>query len=541
MAQALAPATTSQRTFPLIPAVLAFCTDARLVVAVLTICGAGLRLLNLGLKPLWFDEAVLWIIAQNHNLGAVITENAIANSAPPLFALMLHVVNQFNSTPEALRMIPVLASVSTIPSIYFLSTTMWPNRYAGYAAAALMAFGPNQIEYAQQVREYSLTILLALLLLLFAFRVAMSLQLREIILFTVIEMIAIATQYGLVLVIVVSLLAIGAQTYQKKEWSTLKLLSTLQLAPAAIALLVLLTTTRYQMQAGGFESGGYLADGYWEHHSIHSLVNLAVAQTYHLIGFSLTDGTLTSMVGVLCIALGLLVAWRLNMSRLLLVILLGPVMLTFVLALFQVYPYVAARQDIYLTVPAILLTGWGLVMIFTWRPQSYAATKNTVFALLLLVGLLYPLARNARAYLRSGGAEDITQPLAVFSHQHQRNDWLYVSSDALPAFVYVQCHAASCPAAFLTAANSSVLGRPIPVTSNGPIILGGSPVGAVPALRYDTAQVNAIVHRGHRIWYLFSHYEAASDAILSPARKQGRVELMSRVQGASVYLFSPRK
>jgi hypothetical protein len=55
-------------------------------ISLLTIVGAALRAYHLGFKPLWFDEAVVYWIA-NHPIPDLVVHNSLENSAPPLFCV----------------------------------------------------------------------------------------------------------------------------------------------------------------------------------------------------------------------------------------------------------------------------------------------------------------------------------------------------------------------------------------------------------------------------------------------------------------------
>jgi hypothetical protein len=55
-----------------------------LVVGGISLFGALLRLYNLGLKPIWLDEAVLYWISNSGSAQNIISQNAFRNSAPPI-------------------------------------------------------------------------------------------------------------------------------------------------------------------------------------------------------------------------------------------------------------------------------------------------------------------------------------------------------------------------------------------------------------------------------------------------------------------------
>jgi len=129
------------------------------IIAMITLGGALLRVFDLGDKSLWLDEAVMFRIADG-NLGHVLAENVLRNSAPPLFAVLLAGVARLGSSEAALRSLACLAGITTIPAIYLLCRR-WVAAPWALFGAFLVALSPTQIAYSQQVREYSLTVLLA--------------------------------------------------------------------------------------------------------------------------------------------------------------------------------------------------------------------------------------------------------------------------------------------------------------------------------------------------------------------------------------------
>jgi uncharacterized membrane protein len=149
---------------------------------------------------LWYDEAVLYGISSAGNLSQMIAQNASLNSAPPLFASLLRLAMQIGDPEWLLRFWPWMGGVAALPAVYFLTT-----RYAGRAAACFstlaVALASTQIEYSQQVREYSLTFLAATIMLALSAQAMRHCTAKNFALLTL-AMQGISLQYGLVLLIV---------------------------------------------------------------------------------------------------------------------------------------------------------------------------------------------------------------------------------------------------------------------------------------------------------------------------------------------------
>jgi len=140
-----------------------------IVVGGITLFGALIRLYHLGFKPLWYDEAVLYWISNGGNIGQVIAQNAALNSAPPLFAILLHLIMNIGDSELILRFIPWLGGVAVIPATYFLSR-QFLEKVPAYFTTFVAAIAFTQVRYSQELREYSLTFLAAAIILALFYR-----------------------------------------------------------------------------------------------------------------------------------------------------------------------------------------------------------------------------------------------------------------------------------------------------------------------------------------------------------------------------------
>jgi uncharacterized membrane protein len=519
-----------------------------MVITCLTVVGAWLRLASLGGLPLWFDEATLWQIAQSGSVGTVLTGNAHGNSAPPLFALLTHLVLYFGNTPTTLRLIPALCGIVAIPTAYILSRSLWPNRLAALTVAGFMALAPQQLHYSQQIREYSLTVLLTEFVLLLSKLIVDSPSVGRISALVVIEVVSICTQYGLALVLAVAVPWTAIVLWRSGYRQSTFILVGGQFVALFTVALVYRSTLHFQISGNGFKSETYLREAYWSDHSLQSLVDLAVGHTYGLVSFSIVPGRIPTLISILFASIGMLVVIREHYRQLLIVLMVAPFFLTFLLALTRLYPYTSARQDIYLTVPILLLVAWGLVSLLTRCLTSLVHNPSPLqlswfaFMLLLTAALSYSILQDANSYLLVGGGESefITAPLAVMAHEQRVGDHVYVAFDAIPAYLYYTCRSTSCPSAFLATGWNRVLNGSTVGARVGPVTIGGAPRAVAPDDRYLATQVIATVNEHHRVWFLFSHTsDTARSHILALSSRWGHVRLREQVQGASLYLFTP--
>src|SRR5260370_28024515 len=129
--------------------------------ALWTAAATALRFLFLARKPFWFDEAFSVEIARMswHDLTRLLWWRE-ANMS--LYYVLLRGWLHFGSNPFYIRSLSVLASVATLPAIFWLSCK-FVDRRLGLIAAALLSCTAYAISYAQEARSYSLFVLLSTL------------------------------------------------------------------------------------------------------------------------------------------------------------------------------------------------------------------------------------------------------------------------------------------------------------------------------------------------------------------------------------------
>jgi mannosyltransferase len=120
----------------------------------------SLRLLNLGGKSLWLDEAFSVVVAERPSLA---TLQNVDGFNPPLYFTFLHYwIQWFGRSEVAVRLPSVLASTINLLLLYALGRRVF-NHPVALTAVALMAFSPLEVWYAQEARMYILMITAVLL------------------------------------------------------------------------------------------------------------------------------------------------------------------------------------------------------------------------------------------------------------------------------------------------------------------------------------------------------------------------------------------
>ena len=120
-----------------------------------TLIGVGLRVYLLDNKGMWLDESFsVWLAS--HGVGDMLRWIVQIDQHPPLYYLLLHSwINRYGDTSYSVRLLSVLFGAATIPMIYLIGKRI-SGVAVGLVAAALLAFSPFNIRYAQETRMYTL-------------------------------------------------------------------------------------------------------------------------------------------------------------------------------------------------------------------------------------------------------------------------------------------------------------------------------------------------------------------------------------------------
>ncbi len=126
------------------------------------IVAAVLRIYDLESESIWRDEGISIWLAKFDSLWGILQNRAEHSHAPLYFVVLRYWVWLFGDSEFAVRMYSVVCNLGSIVMIYVLGSRIFRNRWAGLAAAALLAVSPFNIYYSQEARMYTMTVLLAL-------------------------------------------------------------------------------------------------------------------------------------------------------------------------------------------------------------------------------------------------------------------------------------------------------------------------------------------------------------------------------------------
>jgi 4-amino-4-deoxy-L-arabinose transferase-like glycosyltransferase len=126
------------------------------VLILIVVLAAVMRLYGLAGESYWHDEITMLHVAQGDLVSI------LKGGRPPLFIILAHFwIDLFGTSESATRTLPALLGTASIPLIYVVAKALF-NEKVGLVSAFLMAVSQYQIYYSQDIRYYSLFVLMTL-------------------------------------------------------------------------------------------------------------------------------------------------------------------------------------------------------------------------------------------------------------------------------------------------------------------------------------------------------------------------------------------
>jgi len=166
----------------------------------LTVLAAAVRFATLDVQSFWYDEA-LTVGLVNGSFGDML-EGVFNTQAqpPPYFILAWIWAHVFGDGEVGLRSLSALLGTLTVPVVYF-ATDIVAGRRVALVAGILTALSPPLIWYSQEARGYALLTLLAALSLLFFLKALERPNRRNLALWTLTSLIAVASHYFVLFIV----------------------------------------------------------------------------------------------------------------------------------------------------------------------------------------------------------------------------------------------------------------------------------------------------------------------------------------------------
>ena len=476
-----------------------------LVSILIVLFAASLRTHRIAQRSLWLDEAIAANISRG-TLSQTLTLTRDLHSAPIADPLILYGVEKVGYGPLAVRLPSLMASIlSVILMLCFVTIPSIDYKTAGLSAL-MLSISAAQIRYAQEVREYSLSVLCATALLyVFLLYISKKDEDNSPIPLYVILFFAPLVQYGLVLFSfgVLAALLILAVTHNK----TGRRIGQIMTASGFLALgglLSLFLTLRYQWG----DDAWYLKDYFLTPHS--NVLRFVLSNTRQLIGF-LLPGFATILISTLAISVYLVASIRARIVPPLALLACTSCGVVLACSMLHLYPYGGIRQCLFLAPLLCLLASVSLVQ----ATNRFVGSANAIVFVAIVCIVVASGVRQIRVMKPYAEVENMQQVLLTLRDHIQPGDAVYVYPGAVfavdyyvrerdPRFIYADYHQQS-PEKYV------------------PEMLGG------------------LGPQSNRLWLVFSHvYRDEDQRIIHDLTKDWNVESVISVTGSSLYLATPR-
>jgi uncharacterized membrane protein len=399
-------------------------TQAFLLVSMLIVLLAvSLRIYRISQRSLWLDEAIAANISRGTLAETLILTRA-EHSAPVAHPLVLYVVEKVNAGPLAVRGPSLVASVLAV--FLMICFAMIPSIDAKTAAfsALMLSVSAAQIRYAQEVREYSLSVLYAALLLYLFISFTANHEKRNLPIALYLTLFAAPLiQYGLVLYSFGILAALFILRFANRQCHVrISQVMIASLFLAAGSLLSFMLTLRYQW--GGKAS--YLKESYFTPGS--SLPGFVWSHSRDIFEF-LLPGPGAAFISAVAIIFCVVASFRARVVSPLIVLAFTSFGTVLVCAFLGLYPYGPVRQCLFLAPVLCLLGSTSLIQIAN---RVTGVLNRTVFAAIACIIVVSGIIqiRSMKPYAE---VEDIQRALVELWNHLEPGDGVYVYSGAVPA------------------------------------------------------------------------------------------------------------
>lgn len=473
--------------------------------ALIILLAASLRIYHVAQRSLWLDEAIAANISRG-TLAQTLTLTRSLHSAPITDPLILYAAERLSSGPLAVRLPSVMASILAV----FLMLCFVTIRSIGYKiaglAALMLSVSATQIRYAQEVREYSLSVLCgAVLLYVFLSYVSKKEEHSSPIPLYCALFFAPLVQYGLVLFScgVLSALLIVDFTSGKHG----RRLAQIMAGSGFLALGGLLSfflTLRYQWG----DDAWYLKDFFWVPGS--NLFHFAFSNTHHLITF-LLPGLGTALISMLAILIQLVASIRARSLPPLMVLACTSFGIVLACSILHLYPYGGIRQCLLLAPLLSLLASTSLVQVADRiRGRANAPVFVAIVCVVVISGGFQ--IRLLKPYEE---VEDIQRVLLSLRSNIEPGDNVYIYPGAVFAVDFY-------------------------MTKRDPRFMYGDYHQQTPE-KYVSEILSGLAPETNRLWIVFSHiYRDEDQRILHDLSQGWNVEPLLSVQGSALYRASRR-
>ena len=478
-------------------------------------------------RSLWLDESFLALNLLARPYSRLLDTLDFNQGAPPAFLLAEKLaVDAFGSSEEALRLVPLIAGIVSLPLyLYVARRVLAPAAAAG--ALLLFASVNGLVYYAAELKQYSLDVAVALLLLAVALAVeSRPLTVRRALALGGVGAAAVWVSHPAVFMLAgigTTLLVWALVQRNRRRLGLLALAAGAWLASFAAVYVVTLRELAVKDSFGGAGSEFYLPLPPTSGDEVLRLGRELSPFLTGDLGLQLPV-PLAVLAALLGVAGGISLARRSPQRFFLLV---APVGFAAVASALEQYPW-GGRFVLFLLplVPLALLEGARVLAESRLR-------AGPVLAAVLLGVVAAPSLGSAAYHLVSPRTVEETEPaVRSLGRRFSRGDALYLNHYAQYAFRYYAQH-------------RGAAGRPPPF----PVVPGpGGPEGDAPALRSSPpalivgseSPTRGEVPRRRRVWILLSHLGPEERDLLARLDGMGRLLRAETHPGVVLSLYDLR-
>ena len=471
-----------------------------LCATLILLLAASLRVYHIAQRSLWLDEAIAANISRG-TLSQTLILTRDLHSAPITDPLILYAVEKVNAGPLAVRIPSFVASMLAVfVTLCFVTIPSIDYKTAGLAAL-MLSVSATQIRYAQEVREYSLSVLYATVLL-YIFLSYVSTKEKPSSPFPLYIALfgAPLIQYGLVLFsfgILATLFVFAVIDRERVSRIVQVIVASGFLAVGGLVSLFL--TLRYQWG----DDAWYLKDYFWAPGT--GLLRFVLTNTHHLFTF-LLPGLAAAAISTLAIAIYVVASICARRIPPLAVLTFTSCGIVLICSLRHFYPYGGIRQCLFLAPVLCLFASESLVQVI----QKVPARLTSLGFAAIVCAVIVSGALQIRLLKPYAEVEDIQQILHALRAHIQPGDSVYIYPGAVfavdfyvkardPRFIYGDYHQQS-------------------------------PEKYVPEIE------SGLNRRAGRLWIVFSHiYRDEDQRILRDLSKDWEVEPVLSVTGSTLY------
>ncbi len=372
-------------------------------------------------RSLWLDEAMLAINITDRSFGELMGPLEYGQVAPPGFLTTEKIaVDVFGRADWALRLFPFLAALGALPLMYRVAKQY--NTDSGtILPLAFFTLSTSLTYYASEVKQYSIEVLVALVLLWAAHPcLDPDSRLRDFVLLGLLGCVSLVLSIPALFTLAGIGLGVGlAVIATRRKWP--ELILTLSMWAIVLAVMYMVSLRRFATDAS-------LAE-YWH----TSFVTPSLSGITSALAGLLADPLGLPLVPVSGAVLFVGCLSMMQRRREYAVVLIGPTVLTLAAALFGKYPF-RGRLLLFLLPSILLLIGDGLERLRVLFQRLTPTVGRLVWMALVLLMISDPVLAAADLFLQPILREHIVPVMQYVSERKQAGDAVYVYYGAVPAF-----------------------------------------------------------------------------------------------------------